>query len=180
VKASIRIDTVTNPPRAVVLVRGEIDASTSPQLTAAVEGLPAGTTSVELDLAEMTFIDSTGLSAVAMLIDRLEPVGGKVILRSPSSQVIRLLTITDLLRFVDIVDRRDRGRTDRDGASHDVQVTGQTGDFEQPLHRRARRLQDQPHTSLGQSGMSRDQDPEARRVDEAHSAQFDRDVVMAP
>jgi anti-anti-sigma factor len=78
---TIRIDTVSNPPHAVILIRGEIDAATVPDLASTVESLPDTVTSVELDLDEVSFVDSTGLGVIAALINRLEPAGGRVLLR---------------------------------------------------------------------------------------------------
>lgn len=104
----IRIDTVSNPPQAVVLIRGEIDAATGPVLAATIDDLPAAVTMVELDVTEVTFIDSTGLGVIAALINRLQPVGGRITIRNPSEMVVRLLNVTDLMQFVTIVDdRRD-------------------------------------------------------------------------
>jgi ABC-type transporter Mla MlaB component len=70
---TIRIDTVSNPPHAVILIRGEIDAATVPDLASTVESLPDTVTSVELDLDEVSFVDSTGLGVIAALMDR--PLG---------------------------------------------------------------------------------------------------------
>jgi anti-sigma B factor antagonist len=103
VSGNIRIDTVSNTPHAVVLIRGEIDAASGPELTATVESLPDTVTTVELDLSEVSFVDSTGLGMIASLVNRLEPSGGQVLLRNPSDLVVRLLTVTDLLQFVTIV-----------------------------------------------------------------------------
>ncbi len=104
--SSIRLDTVSNPPKAVLLVRGEVDASTGPDFAAAVESLPKTITVVELDLTEVTFIDSTALGVIASLVHTMETRGGRVSVRNPSVMVLRLLTITDLLRFVTVVDDR--------------------------------------------------------------------------
>ena len=102
----IRIDTVSNPPHAVVLIRGEIDAATGPQLRTTIDELPPTVTMVELDLTEVTFVDSTGLGVIAGLVNRLQPVGGRITVRNPSSMVVRLLTVTDLFQYITIIDDR--------------------------------------------------------------------------
>lgn len=101
---NLHIDTVSNPPCAVVLIRGEVDAVTAPELAATVDALPATITTVELDLTAVGFIDSTGIGVMATLLNRLEPIGGRLVVRNPSSLVVRLLTVTDLLRFVELVE----------------------------------------------------------------------------
>ncbi len=103
-KSSLRLDTVSNPECTVVLVRGEIDASTAPQLQAVVEGLTEETSDLAFDLAELRFMDSTGLGVIASTIKRLEPFGAKLVLRNVPQMAERLLDISDLKRFVIIAD----------------------------------------------------------------------------
>ena len=60
----LAIDTDREGSRAVVIVRGELDLLSSPTLTDHLEGLDASVTTVELDLSELTFVDSSGLNAL--------------------------------------------------------------------------------------------------------------------
>jgi anti-anti-sigma factor len=48
-----------------------------------------------VDLAELTFMDSTGIHAILQATERLEP-GGSVVLRSPRPEVMRVLEIAGL------------------------------------------------------------------------------------
>jgi anti-sigma B factor antagonist len=79
------------------LVAGEIDAVAAQPLTEAFADLPdvhAGP--VEVDLAGVTFIDSSGLRVLLGLADRVEAAGGTTVVRNPSKHVSKLLAITQL------------------------------------------------------------------------------------
>ena len=78
-------------------VAGELDAVTAEQLVQAFGDLPevdAGP--IEVDLAAVTFIDSSGLRALLELADRADAAGAETLIKNPSKQVSRLLVITHL------------------------------------------------------------------------------------
>ena len=105
-QSTLRLDTVTNTTETVIIVRGDVDAGTAPQLEAVVDSLAEDTAVVELDLSELRFLDSTGLGVVAATVRRLETVRGELRLSHVPPMVHRLLEITDLLRFVTITSTR--------------------------------------------------------------------------
>ena len=77
---------------------GELDANTAPTLTEAlanarpdIEGV-----TVVLDLADVDFIDSSGLSALLDAHLLAEKASGVLVLRNPSRAVSRLLEMTRL------------------------------------------------------------------------------------
>lgn len=77
-----------------IAVEGELDLSVGEQLQEAIE--TAGTGSALIDLAGCTFIDSTGI-AVFLRARRLrDEDGGRLVLHSPTKQVLRVLTVTGL------------------------------------------------------------------------------------
>jgi anti-anti-sigma factor len=78
-----------------IVVDGELDLSVADQLQQAIDGDGSGSTLV--DLSRCTFIDSTGI-AVVLRARRLrdEDGGGRIVLHSPSKQVLRALEITGL------------------------------------------------------------------------------------
>ena len=72
---------------------GELDISTAPGLKAALDGLPPG--SVTLDLAELTFIDSSGLHAI-MRFAPSSNGNGPLTLANVPAFVSRLLEIVEM------------------------------------------------------------------------------------
>lgn len=105
--SSLRLDTVTNSDRVVVIVRGDIDSVTAPQLHAVIDAVGEDTSIVELDFTELGFLDSTGVGVIAAALRRLELVNGKLVLSSVSASVKRLLFITNLLPYVEIRSERN-------------------------------------------------------------------------
>ncbi len=85
--------TEDRPNRLVVV--GEIDAHTSDVLADAV-GLLDGDADISIDLAGVTFIDSSGLRLIVMTHTRQRSDGGSLTIESPSTSVRRLLEITGL------------------------------------------------------------------------------------
>ncbi len=78
-------------------VTGEIDAA---ERDAIVAELDAGSTptGIVIDLSEVTFMGSAGLSALIHACRQLEPQGHKVVLLNPSTPVVRLLDTCGLTR----------------------------------------------------------------------------------
>ena len=74
----------------VVSVRGEIDAVAIPRLTAALNCIDATYVAV-LDMAGVTFMDSGGLTALAIHTMRLRAGGGSLKIRHASSSVRRVV-----------------------------------------------------------------------------------------
>ncbi|HEX4751501.1 MAG TPA: STAS domain-containing protein [Solirubrobacterales bacterium] len=76
-------------------VDGELDLSVAGQLQEAIDRAESGPTLI--DLARCTFIDSTGI-AVVLRANQLYDGngGGRVVLHSPSDQVLRVFTVTGL------------------------------------------------------------------------------------
>jgi anti-anti-sigma factor len=73
---------------------GELDLSTAHQLKAALVGI--GTTGqMRLDLSELTFIDSSGLHAIAECASA-DNGNGPVVLEGVSANVLRIFEITNL------------------------------------------------------------------------------------
>jgi anti-sigma B factor antagonist len=81
----------------VVEVGGEIHVSTAPEfdgiLSAAIDG---GRTSLVLDLSDVMFIDSTGLSVLLNALRRVTRAGGQMALVCTNLTVLRLFEITRL------------------------------------------------------------------------------------
>lgn len=85
-------------------VRGDIDLATAGELWATIDaGLAPD--HVVIDLAETSFIDSSGLTVLVKAHRRLEEVGGVLVLRSPNPAARKLFDITGFDRLATIKPR---------------------------------------------------------------------------
>jgi anti-sigma B factor antagonist len=83
--------------QAVVVLSGELDLATAPQLRARLAAMiENGEKQIVLDLTGLEFIDSTGLSVLVMVFKRTQAAGGSMVIRNPSSGVTRIFEITGL------------------------------------------------------------------------------------
>jgi len=90
-----RVEVAKSPQGWVVT--GEIDAWTCRTLAEAFAELPdTDDRPIELDLAGVSFIDSSGLHVLLELAERVTATGGSVVIRNPARAVQRLLAITRL------------------------------------------------------------------------------------
>jgi anti-anti-sigma factor len=88
----------------VVVVRGEIDIVTSPQLRAALLDDRAQAPLVVLDLREVTFIDSSGLGVIVGQQKRAQEREERfAVAVGESLPVQRILDLSGLVKVLDIV-----------------------------------------------------------------------------
>jgi len=81
---------------AVIALRGEIDMASLDDLQSAVEPHLAPGQTVVLDLSDVTFADSTLLKVLVQARGKANDVGGALLVRNPSDQLRKLLSIGDL------------------------------------------------------------------------------------
>jgi len=87
----------------VVTVAGEADLYTAPELERALQGVIAlGGTSVAVDLAEVSFIDSTTLGVLLRYHGRFRGLGGDLVLVTNDRRVVRTLEVTGLDRIFEL------------------------------------------------------------------------------
>jgi anti-anti-sigma factor len=89
--------------RAVYALSGDIDVVTGEPLVARVREIADGAGQFDLDMAEVGFVDSTGLRSLFHLHDVVTRRGGRLRLLSPSEPVMRLLELTDTADQFEIV-----------------------------------------------------------------------------
>jgi anti-sigma B factor antagonist len=77
-----------------IAVSGDLDVSTADHLWDVLGGLVDGGDTVVLDLTELEFMDSSGLSTIIRAVKASRKGGGDVIVRSPTRAVYRLLQIS--------------------------------------------------------------------------------------
>lgn len=87
-------------------VSGELDLSTAEELRSAVEARLDGETVAEvvLDMASVSFIDSSGLNTLIAVQRSVRERGGRLVVRAPSRTVRRLFEITAIDRVITVED----------------------------------------------------------------------------
>jgi len=98
----LTIEQTSDGDRPVLLITGEIDVSTADQFRSAIEGVLADHHRVEIDLREMTFMDSTGLAVLIGAHQSVGQIREAVRLRHAPSKVVRPLEITSVSELVDL------------------------------------------------------------------------------
>lgn len=99
----LRLDVNTDGDRVLVALGGELDLATAPELWAVIDkALADGRRRLVLDLAGLTFVDSTGLGVFVRAGKELRAADGGLTLRSPGERVANLLEITRLEEVFDI------------------------------------------------------------------------------
>jgi anti-anti-sigma factor len=86
----------------VVRAVGEVDLSATEDLAAAVRPCLAHGESVELDLAGVEFIDSSGLGTLVQLLKEAARNGASLTLTGVSTSTYRLLEVTGLAPVFDV------------------------------------------------------------------------------
>ena len=82
--------------QVVAHVRGEVDLYTAPKLRERLMAATDGVNRLVLDLREVTFLDSTGISVIVSVLKRMREGGGDLVLRSPTEAVRKVLEMTRL------------------------------------------------------------------------------------
>ena len=87
-----------------LIVRGEVDLATADDLAATLDELPADS-DVRIDVGDVPFLDSTGLSILIRQSMRFRAAGGSLYLRRPSANLRRLLEFCCLDHLIDVDER---------------------------------------------------------------------------
>jgi anti-sigma B factor antagonist len=98
--------TVVNSGHSECVVRaeGEIDLASAPELREVLTAeLRVGPAKLIIDMAGVTFIDSTGLSAMIDAFKQGQATGTQVVLRAPSVRVRRVLEVSGLDKVLLVV-----------------------------------------------------------------------------
>jgi anti-sigma B factor antagonist len=80
---------------AQLALRGELDMSSAPQLTRELEAVEANhPKEILLDLAELSFMDVSGLRTILDAARRGRRVGTAIVIANPMPHILRLLELT--------------------------------------------------------------------------------------
>jgi anti-sigma B factor antagonist len=103
VPADISVTTSPGQPGWTVVVRGEIDIATSPELRRQLEQVADDDEPIVVDVSDMTFIDSSGLGVLVEVLKRRRETGGQpVALRGMQEPVRRVFEITGLTDLFEV------------------------------------------------------------------------------
>jgi anti-sigma B factor antagonist len=81
----------------VLWLSGELDLASAPQLKEAIHQIDLdGQGRLLLDLSQLAFMDSTGLAVVVAAREHADASGSRLVLRRPTPQVERLLSLVGL------------------------------------------------------------------------------------
>ena len=87
-------------------VQGEVDLYTAPQLWETLDAAIAGTPhELVIDLSDVSFLDSSGLSVLLRAHKRLRPIDGTVVIRGAADQVFMTLDVTKLTSVLAVESR---------------------------------------------------------------------------
>jgi anti-sigma B factor antagonist len=105
VQSHFRLE-VRNEGRATVIaVRGELDLASSPALQEELDRVAASDAQMLIiDLRELDFMDSTGLSVLVRAHQRIEEQGRQLAMVRGPQQVQRLLSLTGVADRLTLVD----------------------------------------------------------------------------
>ncbi|PTM53300.1 STAS domain-containing protein [Desmospora activa] len=87
-----------------LIVSGEVDAFTAPQLREKLMPLCKANREIHLDLSQVDYMDSTGLGVLIGAYKSLCAKKGRLVLTGISPRLKRLLKITGLTEIIDIED----------------------------------------------------------------------------
>jgi anti-sigma B factor antagonist len=105
VQNQFRVEVRTDDGAAVIAVSGELDLASGPELEAELDQFRGPDTRlVVIDLRQLEFMDSTGLSILVRAHQRLAAEGCEVGLVRGSQQVQRLLDLTGVAERLRLVD----------------------------------------------------------------------------
>jgi len=100
---NLRIEVADTTSPTTVVLTGEIDLSTARRVREALIAISnSGETNVVVDMTNVTFMDSTGLSALVGPLKRFRSMNGEIVLRSPTKGVRKVLEISGLTRVFSI------------------------------------------------------------------------------
>ncbi|MDA8354402.1 MAG: anti-sigma factor antagonist [Firmicutes bacterium] len=89
---------------SALVVSGEVDAYTAPQLREKLMPLCKENREIYLDLSRVDYMDSTGLGVLIGAYKQLRSGGGRLVLTGMSPRLKRLMKITGLTEILDIED----------------------------------------------------------------------------
>lgn len=99
---SFCLQVVADPDGVCVKLSGELDIASAPALRDTLARLSEEPNcSVLVDVANLTFLDSTGISVLVMAAKRVRAEDGIFVVANASGAVLRVLEITGLVKYLE-------------------------------------------------------------------------------
>jgi anti-anti-sigma factor len=102
--SSLHVDVRATEEGVVIELRGDLDISTAGDLWRRIDELGGTAEVTVLDLSGLDFVDSSGISCLFRLHQRVADAGGMVVARGPSARIRRLFDMTQLNRLIAVLD----------------------------------------------------------------------------
>ena len=97
-----------SPTRAVIAARGRMNAMSAPAMKSRIKALiDEGRTEIVCDLREVSFVDSSGLSALVSGLKSTREQGGFLKVAGANEQVARIFKLTMLDRVFEMYPSAD-------------------------------------------------------------------------
>lgn len=94
----VTIDITPDDTFVCVRATGEVDVSNASELRDALDAqLERGVQRIEVDLAEVPYIDSTGIGVLVAFAHKAQEAGVACAVRNPQRNVLRVLKMLDVL-----------------------------------------------------------------------------------
>lgn len=93
----VDVSTSERDGQVVVVLRGVLDVVDSVSVAAALAALAVREQEIVVDLADLVFMDSSGVAALVHGRKQARLAGGELLLAAPQPQVLRVLTLTRLI-----------------------------------------------------------------------------------
>ena len=98
----MEIKTTVEGSRAALELEGKLTVQTSPELGAAVDGLPAEVCDIDVDIADVTYIASAGIRVLVATDKLAVSRGGRMRLLRPRDEVMEVFEMTGLAEVFSI------------------------------------------------------------------------------
>lgn len=86
--------------RVVAVLRGDLDVTQAARVAVELSAIATRERVVIVDLADLDFLDSSGLAALVLARRHARDSGGDLMLAAPQRQVLRFLSVT---RIIDVL-----------------------------------------------------------------------------
>jgi anti-sigma B factor antagonist len=104
VQSHFRVEVRSEDRATVIAVSGELDLASSPALQEELDRVSPDSELLIIDLRELDFMDSTGLSVLVRAHQRAEEQGRRLAMVKGPQQVQRLLSLTGVADRLTLVD----------------------------------------------------------------------------